>query len=124
MARKLPTVLWSTSTPPICSLTARSEDGNVPRRTSNKPPTTAARRKRILTRTSGWLMSRRAKGKALSASDKLLNRILCGTRVKVEHALAGVKRCRIVKDVFRLTKQGSDLNGTTLRTQHVVFPVA
>jgi hypothetical protein len=69
-------------------------------------------------------MSRRAKGKALSASDKLLNRILCGTRVKVEHALAGVKRCRIVKDVFRLTKQGSDLNGTTLRTQHVVFPVA
>jgi hypothetical protein len=30
--------------------------------------------------------------------------------VKVEHAIAGVKRCRIVKDVFRLTKQGtSDL---------------
>jgi len=26
--------------------------------------------------------------------------------VKVEHAIAGVKRCRIVKDVFRLTKQG------------------
>jgi hypothetical protein len=40
----------------------------------------------------------------------MLNRILSGTRVKVEHALAGVKRCRIVKDVFRLTKQGiSDL---------------
>jgi len=27
-------------------------------------------------------------------------------RVKVEHALAGVKRCRIVKDVFRNTKEG------------------
>ena len=28
----------------------------------------------------------------------------------VEHALAGVKRCRIVKDVLRLTKDGvSDL---------------
>jgi hypothetical protein len=26
--------------------------------------------------------------------------------VKVEHALAGIKRCRIVKDVFRLTKKG------------------
>ena len=40
----------------------------------------------------------------------MLNRILSGTRVKVEHALAGVKRCRMVKEVFRLTKQGiSDL---------------
>lgn len=40
----------------------------------------------------------------------MLNRLLSGTRVKVEHAIAGVKRCRIVKDVFRLTKQGiSDL---------------
>ena len=27
-------------------------------------------------------------------------------RVRVEHALAGVKRCRIVKDVFRNTKDG------------------
>ena len=27
-------------------------------------------------------------------------------RVKVEHALAGVKRCRIVKDVLRNTKEG------------------
>jgi hypothetical protein len=28
----------------------------------------------------------------------------------VEHAIAGVKRCRIVKDVLRLTKEGvSDL---------------
>ena len=27
-------------------------------------------------------------------------------RVRVEHAIAGVKRCRIVKDVFRNTKEG------------------
>ena len=28
----------------------------------------------------------------------------------VEHVIAGVKRCRIVKDVFRLTREGmSDL---------------
>lgn len=31
-------------------------------------------------------------------------------RVVVEHVIAGVKRCRIVKDVFRLTTEGvSDL---------------
>jgi hypothetical protein len=46
------------------------------------------------------------KGKALSAGDKVLNRILSDARVKVEHVLAGIKRCRIVKDVFRLTKKG------------------
>jgi hypothetical protein len=41
---------------------------------------------------------------------KLLNRILSGVRVRVEHTLAGVKRCRIVKDVLRSTKEGvSDL---------------
>jgi hypothetical protein len=28
-------------------------------------------------------------------------------RIEVEHVIAGVKRCRIVKDVLRLTKQGS-----------------
>ena len=27
-------------------------------------------------------------------------------RVRVEHAIAGVKRCRVVKDVFRNTKEG------------------
>ena len=32
--------------------------------------------------------------------------MLCGARVKVEHAIAGIKRCRIVKDVVWLTKQG------------------
>ena len=31
---------------------------------------------------------------------------MASVRVKVEHALAGVKRCRIVKDVFRNTKDG------------------
>ena len=46
----------------------------------------------------------------MSASDKLLNRILSGVRVRVEHASAGGKRCRIVKEVLRNTKEGvSDL---------------
>jgi len=31
---------------------------------------------------------------------------LARIRVKVEHALAGAKRSRVVKDVFRNTKEG------------------
>ena len=38
--------------------------------------------------------------------ERLLNRIFSSARVVVEHAIAGVKRCRIVKDVLRLTKAG------------------
>ena len=36
----------------------------------------------------------------------MLNRLISRVRVVVEHVIAGVKRCRIVKDVLRLTKQG------------------
>jgi hypothetical protein len=50
---------------------------------------------------------KKSKGKELSGGDKVLNRMLSGARVKVEHALAGIKRCRIIKDVFRLTKKGT-----------------
>jgi DDE superfamily endonuclease len=46
----------------------------------------------------------------LEPSDKFLNRIVSGVRIRVEHVIAGVKRCRIVKDVFRnLTEGFSDL---------------
>ncbi|MSP14936.1 MAG: hypothetical protein EXR62_18505 [Chloroflexi bacterium] len=46
----------------------------------------------------------------MSVSDHFLNQIYSSARVVVEHAIAGVKRCRIVKDVLRLTKAGiSDL---------------
>jgi hypothetical protein len=46
----------------------------------------------------------------LAAEDVFLNRIISGFRVEVEHMIAGVKRCRIVKDTFRNTKEGfSDL---------------
>ena len=42
--------------------------------------------------------------------DKFLNRLFSSARVLVENVIAGVKRCRIVKDVLRLTKDGmSDL---------------
>jgi hypothetical protein len=46
----------------------------------------------------------------LNVADKWLNGIIAGARVLVENIIAGVKRCRIVKDVFRNTKEGfSDL---------------
>jgi hypothetical protein len=32
--------------------------------------------------------------------------VFASVRIVVEHALAGVKRCRIVKEVLRLTKAG------------------
>jgi DDE superfamily endonuclease/Helix-turn-helix of DDE superfamily endonuclease len=42
----------------------------------------------------------------LTAAEKRTNRKLARIRVQVEHALSGVKRCRIVKDVLRNTKEG------------------
>ncbi len=39
-------------------------------------------------------------------SEQWLNGILSSARVVVEHSIAGVKRCRIVKDVLRLTREG------------------
>ena len=49
-------------------------------------------------------------GKFLSATDLLSNHLIAGARVIVEHIIAGIKRCRIVKDVFRNTATGfSDL---------------
>jgi hypothetical protein len=42
--------------------------------------------------------------------DRLLNHLFSSARVVVENVIAGVKRCRIVKDVLRLTTDGiSDL---------------
>ncbi len=46
----------------------------------------------------------------MSVGDHLLNHLFSSARVIVENVLAGVKRCRIVKDVLRLTTEGiSDL---------------
>ena len=50
------------------------------------------------------------RGKFLSAVDLISNHLIAGARVVVEHVIAGIKRCRIVKDVFRNTAEGfSDL---------------
>ena len=39
-------------------------------------------------------------------ADQFLNRLFASARVVVEHVIGGVKRCRIVKDVLRLTREG------------------
>ncbi len=53
---------------------------------------------------------KKPKGQALSVGDQFLNHLISSARVIVENVIAGVKRCRIVKDVLRLTKAGiSDL---------------
>ena len=38
--------------------------------------------------------------------DTFLNHLISSVRIIVENVIAGVKRCRIVKDVLRLTKAG------------------
>jgi hypothetical protein len=46
----------------------------------------------------------------LTPAQKRTNRQLARVRVRGEHALSGVKRARVVKDVLRNTKDGfSDL---------------
>jgi len=42
----------------------------------------------------------------LSIAEWWLNGLISSVRIVVEHVIAGVKRCRIVKDVLRLTKEG------------------
>jgi len=37
---------------------------------------------------------------------RMLNGLFSSARVVVENVIAGIKRCRIVKEVFRLTKAG------------------
>jgi hypothetical protein len=39
--------------------------------------------------------------------DRFLTHLISSARVVVENVLAGVKRCRMVKDVLRLTTEGS-----------------
>jgi hypothetical protein len=44
----------------------------------------------------------------LSAEDKAENQMISSIRILVEHVISGVKRCRIVHDVFRNTKAHFD----------------
>jgi hypothetical protein len=42
----------------------------------------------------------------LSVEEQFLNHLFSSARVVVANVIAGVKRCRIVKDVLRLTTDG------------------
>lgn len=46
------------------------------------------------------------RGGYLSLYDRLANRMIAKDRITVEHVLARIKRCRIIKDVFRNTTPG------------------
>ncbi len=42
--------------------------------------------------------------------DKFFNKLISSVRIVVENVICGVKRCRIVKDILRLSKENiSDL---------------
>lgn len=45
------------------------------------------------------------RGKESTEVDKFLNRIISSVPIVVENVICGVKRCRIVKDILRLTKE-------------------
>lgn len=45
--------------------------------------------------------TKKPKGKDLTKEQKEENRLLSSKRVLIEHVNCGIKRCRIVKDIFR-----------------------
>jgi len=51
---------------------------------------------------------KKPRGKNLPLEDRLFNAMISGVRVIAEHVVCGVKRLRIVSDVFRNTKKGYD----------------
>ena len=52
--------------------------------------------------------TKKPKGKELPQEQKQQNREISSFRIVVEHAIGGVKRCRIVKERLRCTKFGFD----------------
>lgn len=51
---------------------------------------------------------KKPKGKELTDEQKASNKAISSFRILVEHAIGGVKKCRIVKDRFRCHKSGFD----------------
>lgn len=47
---------------------------------------------------------KKPKGQDLSFAQQFINRVIASARIIVENVIAGIKRCRILKDVFRNTK--------------------
>lgn len=53
-----------------------------------------------------WQPKKKPKGRQLDIADKFFNTLFSSVRIVVEHALTGVKRCHIVKALFRNTQLG------------------
>ena len=49
---------------------------------------------------------KKPKGKELTGEEKEKNREISSVRIRIEHVISGIKRCRIVKDKFRNYKKG------------------
>jgi hypothetical protein len=49
--------------------------------------------------------TKKPKGQELTSEEKSENKIISSIRIVIEHIICGVKRCRIVKDIFRNTKR-------------------
>jgi len=49
---------------------------------------------------------KKPRGGELTPPEKVMNRWISSIRVRIEHAIGGVKRYRIVKDTIRLLKDG------------------
>jgi len=49
---------------------------------------------------------KKPRGQELSEEDKQRNSLISKVRIIVEHVISGIKRCRILKDTFRNTKEG------------------
>lgn len=45
------------------------------------------------------------RGGELTVTEKFLNNLIARVRIVVENVISGVKRCRIVKETLRLTKE-------------------
>jgi hypothetical protein len=50
--------------------------------------------------------NKKPKGSALSSIDNIINRLIASIRIRIEHAISGVKRYRMVKDTLRNWKTG------------------
>jgi len=46
------------------------------------------------------------RGQWLSATDRIANRLKASARILIEHVVAGIKRCRTVKEVLRKPAAG------------------
>jgi hypothetical protein len=51
---------------------------------------------------------KKPRDRELTVEEKKQNALISSVRIVAEHVIAGIKRCRIVKDVFRNTKPGFD----------------